>query len=227
MQNIALAASRFDGVIIPPNGIFSFNEYLGDVTKEAGFNESLIIQGNRTSVGLGGGVCQVSTTAFRAAFFGGFEIVERWAHGYRVGWYEINSKPGLDATVYSPNLDFKFRNDTDYYMLIQTESDLVEGTVTFRFYSTNTGREVIVSEPETTNLVKHGPPLYEPDPSLPKGATKQVDWAVDGLDVRVKRSVQQGDQVLHEDEIFSHYAPWRAVYKVGPNPGPKVIRPQQ
>jgi vancomycin resistance protein YoaR len=224
MQNIALAASKFDGVIIPPGGVFSFNEHLGEVTKEAGFNESLIIQGNRTSVGLGGGVCQVSTTAFRAAFYGGFEIVERWAHGYRVGWYEINSVPGLDATVYSPDLDFRFRNDTDYYMLIQTESDLLEGTVTFRFYSTNTGREVTISEPETTNLVKHGPPLYEPDPSLPKGVTKQVDWAVDGLDVRVNRIVKQGDQVLHQDEIFSHYTPWRAVYKVGP--ASQVIRPQ-
>ncbi len=224
MQNIALAASKFNGVIVPPNGIFSFNEHLGDVTKEAGFNESLIIQGNRTSVGLGGGVCQVSTTAFRAAFYGGFELVERWAHGYRVSWYETNSVPGLDATIYSPDLDFKFRNDTDYAMLIQTASDLEEGTVTFSFYSTHTGREVTVDEPEITNVVKHAPPLYEPDPSLPKGTTEQVDWAVDGLDVRVKRTVKQGDQIVHQDEIFSHYTPWRAVYKAGT--GPKVINLQ-
>jgi vancomycin resistance protein YoaR len=216
MTNIALAASMFDGVMVPPGQVFSFNQHLGPVTKEAGFNESLIIQGNRTSVGLGGGVCQVSTTAFRAAFYGGFEIVERWAHGYRVGWYETNSVPGLDATVYSPDLDFKFRNDTDYYLIIKTASDLEEGTVTFRFYSTKTEREVIVGEPEKTNLVKHGPPIYEPDPTLPKGGVKQVDWAVDGLDVLVKRTVKQGDQVLHQDAIFSHYEPWRAVFKVGP-----------
>jgi vancomycin resistance protein YoaR len=189
---------------------------LGPVTKEAGFDEGLIIQGNRTSVGLGGGVCQVSTTAFRVAFLGGYEIVERWAHGYRVGWYEINSVPGLDATVYSPDIDFKFRNDTDYYLLIQTESDLEAGTVTFRIYSTRTNREVTVSEPEKSNLVKHGPPIYEPDPKLPRGAMKQVDWAVDGLDVLVKRTVKEGDKVIHQDEVFSHYEPWRAVYKVGP-----------
>ncbi len=215
MKNIALAASKFDGVVIPPDGVFSFNKYLGPVTKEAGFDESLIIQGNRTSVGLGGGVCQVSTTAFRAAFFGGYDIVERWAHGYRVGWYETNSVPGLDATVFSPDIDFKFRNDTGHYLLIQTSSDLEEGTVTFRFYGTPTNREVIVSEPVKTNLVKHGPPLYEKDPSLPKGITKQVDWAVDGLDVSIKRTVKEGDKVIHEDEIFSHYQPWRAVFKVG------------
>lgn len=216
MKNIAVAASKFQGVIVPPGKIFSFNEQLGPVSKEAGFDEGLIIQGNRTSVGLGGGVCQVSTTAFRAAFFGGYEIVERWPHGYRVGWYETNSVPGLDATVYSPDIDFRFRNDTDYYLLIQTSTDLEAGTVTFRFYSTQSGREVTVSEPEKTNLVKHGPPLYEPDPKLPKGAVKQVDWAVDGLDVLVKRTVKEGDKVIHQDEIFSHYEPWRAVYKVGP-----------
>lgn len=215
MSNIAQAASKFNGVVIPPGSVFSFNKYLGPVTKEAGFNESLIIQGNRTSVGLGGGVCQVSTTVFRAALFGGYDIVERWAHGYRVSWYETNSVVGLDATVYSPDLDFKFRNDTDHYLLIQTDSDLEEGTVTFRFYGTPTNREVIVSEPVKTNLVKHGPPLYENDPSLPKGATKQVDWAVDGLDVSIKRTVKEGDTIIHQDEIFSHYEPWRAVFKVG------------
>jgi vancomycin resistance protein YoaR len=215
MQNIALAASRFNGVVVPPGGVFSFNEHLGEVTKEAGFNESLIIQGNRTSVGLGGGVCQVSTTAFRAAFLGGYEIVERWAHGYRVGWYETNSVPGLDATVFTPDVDFKFRNDTPYHLLIQTATDLEAGTVTFQFYSTKTGREVVLSEPETSNPVKHGPPIYENDPTLPRGATKQVDWAVDGLDVLIKRTVKEGDKVIHEDEVFSHYQPWRAVFKVG------------
>lgn len=215
MQNIALAASKFNGVVVPPGGVFSFNQNLGPVTKEAGFNESLIIQGNRTSVGLGGGVCQVSTTAFRAAFLGGYEIVERWAHGYRVGWYETNSVPGLDATVFTPDVDFKFRNDTPYYLLIQTATDLDAGTVTFQFYSTKTGREVTVSDPETSNPVKHGPPMYENDPTLAKGVTKQVDWAVDGLDVLIKRTVKEGDKVIHEDEVFSHYEPWRAVFKVG------------
>lgn len=215
VHNIALAAAKFNDVIVPPGELFSFNKHLGQVTKEEGFDESLIIQGNRTSVGLGGGVCQVSTTAFRTAFFGGFEIVERWAHGYRVGWYETNSGPGLDATIFSPNVDFKFRNDTDYYILIKTETDREAGTVTFRFYSTRTGREVIVSEPETKNPVEHGPPIYEDDPSLPRGTVKQVDWAANGLDVTVTRLVKEGDTVVHQDTIFSHYNPWQAVYKVG------------
>jgi vancomycin resistance protein YoaR len=215
MHNIALSASKFHGVVIPPGEIFSFNQYLGEVTKENGFDESLIIFGNRTTVGIGGGVCQVSTTVFRTAFFGGFEIIERWAHGYRVSWYETKAGPGLDATIYTPDVDFRFRNDTNHHLLIQTETDLQAGTVTFRFYGTDPGREVIVSEPEVTNIVKHDPPLYEEDPTLPKGATKQVDWAKDGMDVTVTRLVKVGESVLHEDIISSHYKPWRAVYKVG------------
>ncbi len=215
MNNIALAASKFDGVVIPPGEIFSFNKYLGEVTKDNGYDESLIIYGDRTTVGIGGGVCQVSTTAFRTAFFGGFELVERWAHGYRVGWYETKAGPGLDATIYSPDVDFKFRNDTNHYLLIQTETDLEAGTLTFSFYGTNPGREVVVSEPEITNVVKHGPPVYEEDPTLPKGTTQQIDWAIDGMDVTVTRTVKQGEQTLYKDVIFSQYRPWQAVYKVG------------
>jgi vancomycin resistance protein YoaR len=215
MRNIALAASKFHGVVIPPNQVFSFNHYLGSVTKEDGYDESLIIFGDRTTVGIGGGVCQVSTTAFRTAFLGGFEIVERWAHGYRVGWYETNSVPGLDATIYTPDIDLKFRNDTDYYLLIQTNTDVDAGTLTFKFYGTATGREVIVGQPIETNRVKHDAPIYEEDPTLPQGITKQVDWAKDGLDVTVTRVVKEGETIIHQDEIFSHYRPWRAVYRVG------------
>jgi vancomycin resistance protein YoaR len=215
MHNIALAASKFDGVIVPPGEIFSFNQHLGAVTSEEGYDESLIIFGDRTTVGIGGGVCQVSTTAFRTAFFGGFELVERWAHGYRVSWYETNSIVGLDATIYTPDLDFKFRNDSDHHLLIHTHTDLDAGTLTFKFYGAPTGRDVIVSEPTQTNLVKHGLPIYEETPTLPKGKTKQVDWAKDGLDVTVIRVVKDGDSIIHEDEIISHYNPWRAVYQVG------------
>ena len=131
MTNIAVAASKFDGVLLAPGEIFSFNRYLGEVSAEEGFEESLIIWGDRTAVGIGGGICQVSTTAFRAAFWAGLEIIERWAHGYRVSWYE--PPVGMDATVYSPAIDFKFRNDTPHYLLIKTETDLNAATVTFYF----------------------------------------------------------------------------------------------
>lgn len=215
VRNIRVAAGKFHGVVVPPGGVFSFNEYLGPVTAEAGFEDSLIIWGDRTAVGIGGGVCQVSTTAFRAAFFGGFEIVERWAHGYRVSWYEIGGGPGLDATVYSPDVDFKFRNDSQGYLLIQTYVDEAAGTLTFRFYGTPTGRQVTMEGPFEENSVPHGPDIYQEDPTLPKGTSKQVDWPKDGVDVTVRRTVTQGDAVLHQDTFFSRYRPWSAVYLVG------------
>ena len=215
VRNIGVAANKFHGVVVPPGAVFSFNENLGPVTAEAGFEESLIIWGDRTAVGIGGGVCQVSTTAFRTAFFGGFEIVERWAHGYRVSWYETGSGPGLDATIYTPDVDFKFRNDTDHYLLIQTYTDQETGTLTFRFYGTPTDRTVTMEGPFEENVVQHGPDVYEEDPTLPKGTTKQIDWAKDGVDVTVRRTVSEGDQIIHQDDFLSRYRPWRAVYLVG------------
>jgi len=217
MHNIQVAASRFHGLVIPPGGTFSFNEHLGEVSAATGYEESIIIWGNRSAVGIGGGVCQVSTTAFRAAFWGGYPITERWAHGYRVGWYE--PPVGMDATVYSSQVDFKFVNDTPYYLLIETETDLQAGTVTFRFYSTQTGRTVELEGPFEANVVPHGPDIYREDPTLPKGTTKQIDWAHDGVDVTVYRIVEESDKVLWKDTFFSRYRPWQAVYLVGTGEG--------
>ena len=217
MHNIQVAASRFHGLVIPPGGTFSFNEHLGEVSAATGYEESIIIWGNRSAVGIGGGVCQVSTTAFRAAFWGGYPITERWAHGYRVGWYE--PPVGMDATVYSSQVDFKFVNDTPYYLLIETETDLQAGTVTFSFYSTQTGRTVELEGPFEANVVPHGPDIYREDPTLPKGTTKQIDWAHDGIDVTVYRIVEESDKVLWKDTFFSRYRPWQAVYLVGTGEG--------
>jgi hypothetical protein len=74
---------------------------------------------------------------------------------------------------------------------------------------------VTISEPVTENLVKPSPPLYERDATLPEGMIKQIDWSQDGLDVTVTRVVKEGDKIIHEDTIVSHYRPWRAVYRVG------------
>ncbi len=218
VQNIIVAASKFHGIIIAPNETFSFNKYLGDVSLEEGYEEGLIIFEGRTIEGVGGGVCQVSTTAFRAAFLAGFPIVERWPHAYRVSWYEKGFGPGLDATVFAPLVDFKFTNDTPYHLLIETYTNATNGTLTFKFYSTPDGRKVTIDQPVIYNVVAHGPDIYEQDSTLPPGATKQVDWAVDGADVNVKRVVERNGTVLYQDDIFTHYEPWQAVFKVGPQP---------
>ncbi len=215
MTNINAAAARFNGIIIKPGETFSFDNYLGDVSLDTGYAEALIIANGQTIQGVGGGVCQVSTTAFRAAFAAGFPIIERWPHAYRVGWYERGFGPGLDATVFSPAVDFKFKNDTPYHLLIETYPNNAAGKLTFKFYSTSDGRTVNVSTPVVENVVPHGPDIFEDDPTLPAGTKKQVDYAVDGADVTVNRTVTRGGQVISNDTVFTHYLPWQAVYKVG------------
>jgi len=217
VHNIAQAAFRFHGLVIPPGGIFSFNEHLGEVSAETGYEESLIIWGDRTQVGIGGGICQVSTTVFRAALLGGFPILERHAHGYVVSWY---GEPGMDATVYAPQVDFKFRNDSGHYLLIETETDIEAGTLTFRFYGTKTGRTVELIASPPTNVTDPPPPVCEEDPQLPKGTIKQVDWAQSGMDITVRRIVRSGEEVLFQDTFVSHYRPWAAKYRYGPGTTP-------
>lgn len=213
VHNIRTAAARFDGVVIAPGEEFSFNHYLGEVSAATGYEESQIIWGDRTAIGIGGGVCQVSTTAFRAAFWAGLPILERYNHGYRVSWYE--PPLGMDATVYAPAVDFKFKNDMASYVLIQTETDPQAATVTFRLYGTNQGRTVEMAGPVQSNPVPHGPAVYEDDPALPMGVEKQVEWARDGIDVVVERTVFENGKVIHKDRFFSRYAPWPAVFLRG------------
>ena len=218
MTNIGAATARFQGIVIKPGETFSFNKYLGDVSLDTGFAEALIIFNGRTVQGVGGGVCQVSTTAFRAAFAAGFPIIERWPHAYRVSWYERGFGPGLDATVFSPYVDFKFTNDTPYHLLIEAYANDAAGRLTFKFYSTSDGRQVTISDPIVENVVPHPPDKYEEDPTLPAGVTKQVDYAVDGADVTVNRTVTRGGQVISQDRVFTKYQPWQAVFMVGTGP---------
>ncbi len=212
-QNIIVGAAQFDGLLIAPGETFSFNHYLGEVTAEKGYVEGIIIWGNTTRADVGGGLCQVSSTAFRAAFWAGVPIVERWPHAFRVRYYE--PPVGMDATIYSPSVDLKWVNDTGHYILIQTYVDRTNKTLTFRFYGTNPGRTVEMDGPYKSNPVPHGPPIYRKDPTLPKGQIKQIEWPKDGLDVTIYRIIKEGGQVVRRDTFFSRYKPWQAVYLVG------------
>lgn len=216
-KNIRLGASKFDGVMISPGEVFSFNEHLGEVTTDAGYDQSYVIIGDETVLGVGGGICQVATTAFRAAFYGGFPIVERWPHAYRVGYYELGGfGPGLDATIYSPLVDFRFRNDTPHHLLIKTDVDSANARLRFLFYSTDMGRDVEMIGPETGDPIPPEAPVYEYDPSMPAGTIRQVERSHNGLDVVVERIVRNSEGVvLFEDTFVSNFVPWPARYKFG------------
>jgi vancomycin resistance protein YoaR len=218
LNNVKTAAARFHGVVIPPGATFSFNEFLGDVSTKEGFQEGLVIVGNRTVKGVGGGVCQVSTTAYQAALRAGFPIVERYPHGYRVSYYERGMGPGFDATVFSPYADFKFVNDTSAHLLIETFYDPAKVTLTFRFYGTPDGREIAITPSTVSDIVPHGPDVYEPDADneVPAAKARQVDFAVDGATISFKRTVTRGGEMLIDERVVSKYVPWQNVFRYGP-----------
>ncbi len=218
VKNIKVAAARYHGILIDPGATFSFNEFLGDVSEKEGFEEGLVIIGDRTVKGVGGGVCQVSTTAYQMALRAGFPIMERYAHGYRVGYYERGMGAGFDSTVFSPFADLKFVNDTTGHILIETYFNPA-GTLTFKLFGTPDGREVNISTSKITAVVPHPPPAYEPDPEgkIGEGQVKQVDYATDGATVAFTRQVKKAGVVTLNENVLSKYVPWQAVYRFGPN----------
>jgi vancomycin resistance protein YoaR len=221
VHNIKTASGAFHGLLIAPGETLSMAEVLGDISLDNGYAEALIIFGDRTIKGVGGGVCQVSTTLFRTVFFGGYPIVERHPHAYRVGYYELTryggrdeSLAGLDATVFVPMVDFKFTNDTPYWLLSETYV-YNNNQLLWKFYSTSDGRSMEWSSRQS-NKVEAPEPLYRENEDLPKGEIEQVDYEADGLDVVVYRTVTRDGDVLYEDTLKTHYLPWRAIYEYGP-----------
>jgi vancomycin resistance protein YoaR len=223
IQNIVTAAEQFHGVLVAPGETFSMGNTLGDVSLENGFAEALIIYGGRTIKGVGGGVCQVSTTLFRTVFFAGFPIVERVPHAYRVSYYEKTISgsvdpdlAGLDATVYFPLVDFKFTNDTPYWMLMETYVDVGARTLTWKIYSTPDGRSVTWETTGLSNVVSAPDPVFEENPDLKAEQIKQIDYPANGADVTVSRVVWRGGQIYFSDQVQTHYQPWAAVCEYGP-----------
>jgi vancomycin resistance protein YoaR len=149
--NISLATSKFEGVVISPGEEFSFVSILGSVDEESGYKEELVIKKNETIPEFGGGVCQVSTTMFRAALDAGFLITERRNHAYPVAYY---SPQGTDATIYLPKPDFRFINDTDSHILIQPE--IVGKKLLIDVYGSSGGRVVEIEGPRVTERTEEG-----------------------------------------------------------------------
>ncbi len=216
IHNVTLAAAKINGILIKPGDTFSFNEALGDVSALTGFQPAYIIKEGKTVLGDGGGVCQVSTTLFRAALAAGLPIAERRAHAYRVSYYEqAGFKAGLDATVFAPSVDLKIKNNTPAYILIQTKTDTKNLTLTIELYGTGDGRSAQISDHRVWAETAPPPPLYQDDPTLKAGVIKQVDFAAWGAKASFRYRVTRGGEVLEDTDFFSNFRPWQAVYLGG------------
>lgn len=175
--NLTLGAAKLNGVLIKPGEEFSFAEALGPITKEEGYKAELVIKNGKTIPELGGGLCQVSTTAFRAAIYSGLPITERQPHAYPVQYY---NPQGMDSTIYPPHPDLRFINDTPGYILIQTK--VAGNTLTFEFYGSDDGRKIKV----------RGPQLYD---KKPDGSMKAVFY----------RDIYRNDELIKTDTFRSTY----------------------
>lgn len=215
IYNVGLASSRINTALIPPGEEVSFNKLVGEVSAATGYRSAYIISQGRTVLGDGGGLCQVSTTLFRAAMDAGLPILERWGHSYRVSYYELNSKPGIDATVIAPSKDFKFKNDTPGHILIQTINDPKKLHLVIEIYGTSDGRVASVTEPKVWGLTPPLPTVYQDDPSLPVGTIKQVDWSAGGANASFEYNVIKNGEMIQNQTFTTVYRPWAAVYLRG------------
>jgi vancomycin resistance protein YoaR len=223
ITNIKAGAARLDGVLIAPGEEFSFNRQLGAVNAENGFVEGYAVIGNRTKLEWGGGVCQNSTTVFRAAFWAGLPITERHAHPFYISWYDqfglgpYGSGAGLDATIYTGLQDLTFVNDTGNWLLMQLQVDEINQVLSVQLYGTNpNNRQVDIDGPYISNQIGAPPtPVYIDDPSQPAGYLYQSDAARSGRDITIYRIVRENGVEVSRDAFFTRFKAWPDVYVRG------------
>lgn len=219
VNNIARGAAKFNGMVVQPGQVFSFNAALGNAGTEDGFVEGYAIVNGRLEKTLGGGLCQVSTTMYRAVFNAGLDLVARRNHSYVINFYE--NVAGWDATVFAPAVDFKWRNDTAGPITIRTSTNVAKATVTFSLYGTPDGRKTKMVGPTVSNVVKPGKPIWQFDPTLKRGQVRQMVHGRPGMDVAMGRVVTAANgRVLHNDNLPSKYKPWEDFYSYGPGVTP-------
>lgn len=216
--NIEKGASFVNRILVGPNETFSFIKSLGKVTLEAGYKKAYIIREGKTELDVGGGICQVSTTFFRAMLNAGVDIIERQHHAYRVSYYEEDMPAGYDATVFIPSPDLKFINDTGHYVLIQSNYDSKAKRLTYEIYGTSDGRQVEISNYRRWGQEPAPPTIYIDDPTLPPGKMVKEETAVAGIKTAFDWKVTRNGLVLHQKTFQSNFAPWAAVYRRGPTP---------
>ncbi|MPM53111.1 hypothetical protein SDC9_99875 [bioreactor metagenome] len=145
----------------------------------------------------------------------GLNIIQRQAHAYRVSYYEEDSKPGFDATVFIPSPDLQFINDTGHYVLIQNILDLTNRRLTYEIYGTSDGRKSEITNYHQWDFTAAPPDVWIDDPTLPVGKTIQDEHAIPGLKTAFDWTVIKDGQTLHKKTFTSNYVPWAAVYRRG------------
>ena len=204
IHNIKVGAERFKGVLLEPGEEFSFNTILGPVNGATGYRKELVIKPEGTIPEYGGGLCQVSTTTYRAALLAGLDITNRREHSYAVSYYSQILGHGLDATIYLGGQDFEFINNTEAPIYIHTfvENDY---ELYFIFLGTSDGRSVELEGPVISGYRSPGPTQYIETDTLKEGETKQVEKSHNGFSVLWKRHITDADGNVTTEDITTNY----------------------
>ena len=211
ITNIHTGAKKFDNRLFEGR-TFSFNRMLGNISEATGFVPGLVISGDRTATGVGGGICQVSSTVFRALYGAGLPIAERRNHSYQVHYYDPQ---GLDATIYQPSQDLKFANDSGGALWFQTDWDDAHARLSVNVFGQSRDFTVSIGRPVTLSTRPSPANRLIPDATLRAGQRRQVDWAAPGASVRVTRSFTRAGEVFRTDTLNSTYVPWPNIFMVG------------
>ncbi|MBB5235851.1 VanW family protein [Deinococcus budaensis] len=211
VTNIHVGTRNFQDRLIEGK-TFSFNQAIGPVSARAGYVPGLVIAGERTASGLGGGICQVSTTVFRTLYSAGLPVVERRNHSYQVHYYDPQ---GLDATIYQPSQDLRFANDTGGALWFQSEWNDQEARLSISVFGKARDFTVEVGAPRTLSSTPAPPDRVIRDASLAAGQRKQVDWAAPGAVIEVTRKFVRDGKTFKQDTLKSSYRPWPNIFAVG------------
>lgn len=216
IKNIKNGAKKLNGILLKPGEEFSAIKYTKPYTEEGGYLPELVIKGNEIKPEIGGGLCQIGTTLFRMAMNAGMKITQRRNHSLVVNYYNDleNGLPGTDATFYDPSPDFRFKNDTENYVLIQTYVDEADQKLYFTLWGTNDGRKGYYERPVVEKWLPVGPTQYIETTSLPVGQ-KKCQHAFKGAEANFKyiRELANGEK---EEIIYeSYYRPLSEICLVG------------
>ncbi|PIQ78067.1 hypothetical protein COV81_05470 [Candidatus Peregrinibacteria bacterium CG11_big_fil_rev_8_21_14_0_20_41_10] len=216
VHNIGVGLNKFNGLIIPAGETFSFNDNLGPVEAYTGYLPELVIKPEGTIPEYGGGLCQVSTTLYRALLNADLPITDRQPHSYAVSYYSQQLGHGLDATIYPGASDLQFINDTGGALVIQSFAD--GASATFNLYGTPVNKEVSYDGPYISNRTGAPAAVNILDNNMAPGSKKQVEKAHNGFDVLWYLTVKSADGTVEKKEVFSRYKAIPAKYIVGPSP---------
>lgn len=219
--NIRRGADLLNGLLVAPGETFSLLSVLKPFDAANGWLPELVIKGNKLEKELGGGLCQVGSTAFRAAMMSGQEIVERRSHSWAVSYYNYNGKAGVDATIYDPSPDFKFKNSTDHYMLWRTR---IEGyNLYFELWGTSDGRNGYFTEPANYGYVSPGPTEEVVDETLAPGTRNCAQHAYTGVSASFDYIIDWPDGTQTVENFTSVYKAQPARCLVGPEPDAETV----